>query len=120
MGGRANTTNDDITIRLKTGSVILAESATFTPSAVDDNWFMSVYFTIRSIGSAGVASISTHGNFQVVKAANGSVYGEAFQNVNNTTFDTTSSNTLDVTVEFSAPDVDNYIYSDLCVLNKIF
>jgi hypothetical protein len=119
MGGIASTTNDDIIIRLKSGSVVLAQSAAFAPSALNDNWFFNAYFTIRTIGAAGIASISTHGNFQIVKN-NGQVYGEGFLNINNTTFDTTIPNTLDVTIEFSATDPGNEIYADLFVLNKIF
>jgi hypothetical protein len=119
MGGVLNNTNDDITIRLKSGSVILATSASFDPAASGDNWFMSVFFTIRNIGGPTVGSISSHGNFQVVKG-NGQVYGTAFQTTNNTDFDTTISNTLDITVQFSSDDPLNYIYSDLFVLNKTF
>jgi hypothetical protein len=120
IGGVLNNTNDDITIRLKSSSVILAASATFNPAASGDNWFMSVFFTIRAIGGAGVASVSTHGNFQVVKTSNGSVFGEAFYSLNNSNFDTTITNNLDITVEFSSNDPLNYIYSDLFVLNKTF
>jgi len=119
MGGVLDNTNDDITIRLKSGSVILATSGAFNPSAGGDNWFMSVFFTIRSIGGPTVASISTHGNFQVVKG-NGQVYGTAFQTTNNVDFDTTISNTLDITVQFETIAPLNYIYSDLFVLNKTF
>jgi hypothetical protein len=120
MGGMASTTNDLITIRLKSGGVTLAESAAFAPSADNDNWFFNAYFTIRAIGGAGVASISTHGNFQIVKTSNNTYFGEAFVNLNNTTFDTTITNTLSVTVQFSATDPDNELYADLFVLNKIF
>lgn len=120
MGGVLDNTNDTIIIRLKSGSVVIAQSSTFDPASGGDNWFMSVYFTIRNVGGTGTASISTHGNFQVVKSSNGSVFGEAFQTLNNTTFDTTISNTLDITVQFSSNDPLNYIYSDLFVLNKIF
>lgn len=119
MGGVLNNTNDEITIRLKSGSVILATSASFDPAASGDNWFMSVFFTIRNIGGPTVGSISSHGNFQVVKG-NGQVYGTAFQTTNNTDFDTTISNTLDITVQFSSNDPLNYIYSDTFVLNKTF
>jgi hypothetical protein len=120
MGGVMDNTNDTVILKLKSGSVILGQSSTFNPAADGDNWFMSVYFTVRSVGGAGTASLSTHGNFQVVKSSNGSVFGEAFQTLNNTTFDTTSTNTLDITVQFSSNDPLNYIYSDLFVLNKIF
>lgn len=119
MGGVLDNTNDDLTIRLKTGSVILAESGPFDLAAGGDYFFMNAYFTIRAIGAAGVASISTLGNFQVVQG-NTQVYGKAFQTLNNSNFDTTISNTLDITVQFSSDDPLNFIYSDLFVLNKIF
>ena len=120
MGGKLTTTNDDIRIRIKTGSVDLADSGFFTPNATDDIWFLTLYFTIRSIGAATVASISTHGNFQIVKPSNLSLKGFAFIDLNDTTFDTTSPNTLDITVEFSTTDAGNYMYSDYFVLNKMF
>ena len=41
-------------------------------------------------------------------------------NINNTTFNTTISNTLDITVQWGAANVGNSIYSDICILNKTY
>ena len=122
FGGLINSRNgDDITIRIKAGSVILADSG---PQNMDggtnDVWQLSVNFTIRAVGVAGVAEIVSLGVFHTTKQSNGSQTGFAFNTVNNTTFDTTISNTLDVTVQFSTNNVLNSIYSDIFVLNKIY
>jgi hypothetical protein len=113
--------NDTIRIRVKAGSVILADSGPQTMStAVDDVWQLSINFTVRTLGGTGVASIVALGVFHSTKQSNGAQTGFAFNTVNNTTFDTTISNTLDVTVQFSSNSTDNSIYSDIFVLNKIY
>lgn len=113
--------NDTIRIKIKTGSVILADSGAQTmTTSVDDVWQLSINFTIRQIGVAGVASIVSLGVFHTTKQSNDSQSGFAFNTVNSTTFDTTVNNTLDVTVEFSSNSSLNSIYSDIFVLNKIY
>ena len=123
FGGLLNSRNgDDITIRVKTTSgVILADSG---PQNMDggtnDVWQFSVNFTIRNTGIAGVAEIVSLGVFHTTKQSNSSQTGVAFNTVNSTTFDTTVSNTLNVTVQFSTASALNSIYSDIFVLNKIY
>lgn len=113
--------NDTIRIRIKSGSVVLADSGVQTMPLITNNvWQTSINFTIRSIGVAGVASIVTLGVFHDVKTANGVQNGFAWNTVNNTTFDTTILNTLDVTAEWSSNSPLNKIYSDIFVLNKIY
>ncbi len=113
--------NDTITIRIKTGSVILADSGPQTMTAsVDDIWQLSVNFSVRVTGGTGVAEIVTLGVFHTTKQSNNAQGGFAFNTVNNTTFDTTVSNTLDVTAQFSTNSALNSIYTDIFVLNKIY
>ena len=113
--------NDTLRIKVKAGSVILADSGTQTLStSVDDVWQFSVNFTIRQVGAAGVASIVSLGVFHTTKQSNNTQGGFAFNTVNSTTFDTTISNTLDVTAQWSSNSPLNSIYSDIFVLNKIF
>lgn len=71
-------------------------------------------------GPAGVASVVTFANFLTVKQSNGSTEGFGFNTVNNTTFDTTIPNTLDITAEFNTTSGLNSIYSDIFILNKIY
>ena len=112
---------DTIRIRVKAGSVILADSGAQTmPSTTNAVWSLSINFTIRQIGSAGTASIVTLGNFLHVKQSNGISEGFGFNTVNNTTFNTTVNNTLNVTVQWSSNSGLNSIYSDVFVLNKIY
>jgi hypothetical protein len=113
--------NETITVRVKANSVVLLDSGAQTlPLTTNDIWYMSINFTIRQIGSAGVASIVSLGTFHYTKTSNGNVEGFSFNTVNNTTFDTTIPNTLDILVSWSSTDTGNSIYSDIFVLNKIF
>ncbi len=113
--------NDTIRIRVETNGIILADSGSQTlPATTNAVWSLSLDFTIRAVGAAGVASIVTLANFLSIKQSNGTSEGFGFNTVNNTTFDTTTSNTLDVTAEFSSTSPLNSIYSDIFTLNKIY
>ena len=113
--------NDTLRIRVKSGSVVLADSGTQTmTTTLNDVWQLSINFTIRQTGGTGTASIVTLGVFHTEKQSNGTPLGFAFNTVNNTTFDTTISNTLDVTVQWSSNSALNSIYSDIFILNKIY
>ena len=122
FGGVLNVGNNQtIRIRLKTGSVVLADSGLQPITTItNDIWSLSVNFTIRQIGNAGIASIVTLGGFHYSKTNNGTVEGFSWNTVNNTTFNTTIDNTLNVTVEWGSTSTNNQIYSDIFVLNKIF
>lgn len=122
MGGMISAKNNDtITIRLKTGAVVLATSGALTLPVINNQvWYLTAQFTVRSIGSAGVASIVSVAQFHILKAASGTQEGFAWNTVNNTTFNTTVSNTLDITAQFSSNSPLNSIYSDIFVLNKIY
>ena len=111
-----------IRIRVKSGSVSLADSGTqsLVNNITGDIWSMSLDFTIRQIGGTGVASIITLGQFHYTKTSNGTVEGFSFNSLNNTTFNTTTSNTLDMTVQWGSNNAGNSIYSDIFVLNKVF
>jgi hypothetical protein len=113
--------NDSIRIRVKAGSVVLADSGIQTmPATTNAVWSLSLDFTIRQLGGAGTASVVTIGNFLHVKQSNNTSQGFGFNTVNNTTFNTTIPNTLNVTVQWSSNSADNSIYSDVFVLNKVY
>lgn len=122
FGGVISTGNNQtIRIQLKAGSVVLVDSGPQTINNVNNNvWSLSVNFTIRQLGAAGAASIVSLGTFNYAKTVNGTVEGFSFNAVNSTTFSTTISNTLDVTVQWGAATTLNNIYSDIFVLNKIY
>lgn len=113
--------NNTITIRVKSGSVILAQSnALVLPSITNQVWSLTLDFTIRTLGGTGVASIVTLGQMHILKLASGTQEGFGFNSINSTTFDTTISNTLSITAQWSSNNANNSIYSDLFVLTKIF
>jgi hypothetical protein len=123
FGGVINANNNqNITIRVKAGSIVLLDSGpqNLGSSVINDVWSLNIDFTIRAIGAAGVASIVSLGSFHYTKTNNASVQGFGFNTVNNTTFDTTVSNALNVTAQWGTASSGNNIYSDIFILNKIY
>jgi hypothetical protein len=122
MGGLISSKNGDtLTLRTKSGNVILSDSGAQTMTAsVNDVFNLQVSFTIRKIGGPGTSEIVTLGVLHTTKQSNGGQTGFAFNTVNNTTFDTTTSNTLDITAQWSSTSASNSIYSDIFILTKIF
>ena len=123
FGGVMNAANNQtIRIRVKAGAITLLDSGvqSLTNSIINDIWSLNIDFTIRQIGGAGTASIVSLGAFHYIKTSNASTQGFAFNVVNNTTFNTTISNVLDVTVQWGSNNAGNSIYSDIFVLNKTY
>ena len=122
VAGVLNTANNQtIRIRVKSGTVILLDSGNQVISNIANNVFsLNIDFTIRQLGAATVASIVSLGTFHYVKTSNGVTEGFAFNIVNNTTFDTTIPNALDITVQWGAADPSNSIFSDIFILNKTY
>jgi hypothetical protein len=123
FGGVMNAdNNENITIRVKAGSIVLLDSGLqdLGSSVVNDVWSLNVDFTIRALGVAGVASIVSLGAFHYTKTSNGSVQGFGVNVVNNTTFDTTISNVLNITAQWENASTVNNIYSDIFILNKTY
>lgn len=122
MGGHISSVNNDtLQIRVKSGSVLLGDTGAITmPSTTSKHWNLEIRFTIRTIGAAGVASIASFGQFNFSKNASNAFEGADFSIVNNTTFDTTISNTLNITAQWSSNNAGNNIYSESFVLTKIY
>lgn len=123
FGGVMNANNNqNITIRVKAGSIVLLDSGlqNLGSSVINDIWSLNIDFTIRAIGAAGVASIVSLGTFHYTKTNNASVQGFGINSVNTTTFDTTISNILNFTAQWASASAGNNIYSDIFILNKIY
>ena len=122
MGGvMSGHNNDSIRIRLKAGSVDLGDSGPLTlPQIANQVWMLSVTFTVRAIGGAGTASIVSLAQFHILKKASGTQQGFAWNTINSTTFNTTISNTLNITAQFSSTNANNSIYSDIFTLSKTY
>lgn len=106
----------DVKIKIKADSIILADSGEHRLYNPDNpnNWMMEMIFVIREIGGAGTAEILTQGKFMESSENADSEYirGFSFKSINNTTFDTTISNTLDITFEWMDDDDANSIFSE--------
>lgn len=114
--------NQTIRIRVKAGAITLLDSGvqSLTNSIINDIWSLNIDFTIRQVGVPGVASIVSLGTFHYTKISNATAQAFSFNVVNDTTFDTTISNTLDITVQWGSNNVNNSIFSDILVLNKTY
>jgi hypothetical protein len=113
--------NNTVRIRIKSGVIVLADSGLITLPNITNKFFdINIHFTIRVLGAAGVASVSTSGQFTYSKNASNAFEGVDFLSINNTTFDTTIGNTLDITAEWGTASLTNSIATEIFVLNKIY
>lgn len=122
LGGLVSCLNNQgLTIRAKSGSVILGNTGVITmPQCTNQHWDLQVRFTVRAIGSAGVAVIASFGQFTFSKDASLAYEGADFSTINNTTFNTTLSNTLGITAQWANASASNSIYSESFILTKIY
>lgn len=120
-GHLSSVNNTNITFRVKSGSVILATSGLVQlPQTTNQAFSLNLIFTIRAIGAASVASIQTNGLLTYTKDASNAFEGKDLSDLNNTTFSTTISNTLNITAQWATANPLNIIYSETFVLNKIY
>lgn len=122
MGGVVSSVNNNtLRIRVKTDSIILGDTGLITmPSTTNKKWDLEIRFTVRQIGSAGVASIACFGQLTYSKDASNAFEGSDFSTVNDSTFDTTVSNTLNITAQWGTASISNSIYSENFILSKVF
>ena len=123
MGGAMSAANNQtIKFKVKSGSVVFIDSGAqpLTSSISNDVWELNVDFTVRQVGAAGVASIVTIAKFAYTKQNNNTVQGFGINGINNTTFDTTTINTIDITAQWGSTNAGNSIYSDIFILNKTY
>ena len=108
-------TNNDITLRLKNGGVLSEITMDLEDTdAPNTYWELEADFTIRSIGVAG--SIVTNFDFTFNKKALKDFKGQ--RNVTVSTIDTTVSNTLDITAEFTGTQTSS-MFARLGYLKKM-
>lgn len=123
LGGVISTNNNQtfrIRVRSGAGITLLDSGAQNITNITNNVWNLTLSFTVRAIGAAGVASIVSLGTFHYLKTVNGTFEGFSFNTINNTTFDTTATSTLTITIEWGSTDAGNSIYSDIFVLSKTY
>ena len=120
-GHISSVNNHTLRIRIKTGSVILADTGVITmPATSTNHWKLDIDFTIRALGVAGVAKIASGGSFSYNKTASNAFEGVNFSVENTTTFDTTVNNTLSITAQWGTASASDSIYSEIFTLNKTY
>ena len=113
--------NSDIVIRIKSGSVILADTGTIEIPTMSNKCFeIEIDFTIRTLGVSGVASIITMGELNYIQNSGSSFEGNNFCVGNTTTFDTTILNTLDVTWQWATASASNIVTTDIFNLRRTY
>ena len=120
-GHISSVNNHTLTIKIKTGSIILADTGAITMAgATNKHWKLEAYFTIRAIGSAGNASIVTGGTFFYTKDASNNFEGTNFSTETSIGFDTTINNTLAITAQWGTANTGDKISSEIFTLNKTY
>lgn len=113
--------NDTLRIRVKSGLVSLGDTGVITLPGITNKFFnLQIHFTIRTIGAAGIAFVAVSGQFTYSKDASNAFEGMDFVSINNTTFDTTIGNTLNITTEWGTASLTNSISTEIFILNKIY
>lgn len=122
MTGHLNCANNQgISFRIKANSILLADTGSVTLNTATNRHFrLEVFFTVRTLGVSGVASIVSGGTFMYTKNASVAFEGADFSTETLVGFDTTIANTLNVTAQWASANPDNSIYSELFTLNKTY
>lgn len=122
MGGVISSRNNEqLRLQVRSNGVILGDTGLITmPQTTNQNWELQVRFTIRTVGAATVASISSFGQFTYSKDAANIFEGSGFSVIENTLFNTTILNTIDITAVWGTDHPENRIYSDNFVLTQVY
>ena len=118
-GTFGSNSGDTITIRFTMGTASLTTVVQLT-NAPNEFFEIESDFSVKAIGGPGTASITSNLEFTYSDAGANNFRGHRDVVENNTTFDTTINNTLDVSVEFSSTDSKNKIQLIQCILTRVF
>ena len=120
-GKMSSVNNSVLEIHVVADGNTLADTGPMTMFAsTNKDWEMFINFTVRTIGSTGVASIATSGRFLYNKDSASLPESEGFFNLNNTTFNTTVANTLNVTAQWDTANPNNQIQTEMFNLYRIY
>ena len=122
MCGNLNCANNEtLHIRIKSDGLVIADAGVFNLNISTNKHFELILdFTITKLGTFGVAELFANGQFTYNKNANTNIDGVNFALIDNTSFNTTIINTLNITAQWGSANVNNKIQSQNFVLNKIY
>lgn len=122
-GNFSSNNGDNLIIRLKGGvssAITLATETIALNSSTNVFFNIDIDFNIRAIGAAGTAELVSSFNFVYNQQSGGNYQGQLAVSIENTNFDTTIQNDLDITAEFSSASANNSIETIHGVLNKVY
>ena len=121
VSGAFNSANGNtITIHLKANNIILGTVIATLVSTTSQFFEIETDFSIKKLGGAGVAKIVSNFDFTYSDIGTSGFRGNRAVSINNSTFDTTINNSLDITAFFSTTSVANSIACYSCILNRIY
>jgi len=122
MGHISCLSSATLQIRIKTATgVLLADTGVMDlDTTTAKHWMLNIEFTIRKVGTAGLASIISGGSFIYNRNASNNPEGFTFISINDNDFDTTIGNELVITAQWNNASASNSIYSDIFTLNKVY
>ena len=113
--------NADLQIFIKsTNNVIATIQIPALSNSTNVVFDLIIDFTIAQVGTLGFGTLNANGSFTYNKSSNSNYIGTNFLIIDNTEFDTTISNTLDITAKWSLASPSNSIQSQNFNLFKIF
>ena len=125
IGGQLTCDNNDIfniaivsNFGLGSECVFSNFSVSIDGAKLNDFWEIEIDFSVRNIGVAGVASITTNGDFTYFNSTNVKK-GYGISGIQNTTFDTTINNNLAITYSTTETSITNF-QIDQASLMKFF
>lgn len=89
------------------------------PQITNRAWELELDFIVQEIGASGVARLVTSGQFIYNKDSNNVFEGSMFNAVNTTTFDTTTTATLEVKAKWGVSNIANTITNSVFYLTKV-
>lgn len=122
-GSFASKNGDTITVRFYAGpaaSTLLDTMVVPMVGTTGSSFELETDFDIQIIGTTGVAQIAINKELTYQDSGLSVIKGFRISTTNNTTFDTTVLNFLNVTVQYSAADIANSIQATRAVLTKIY
>ena len=120
-GNFSSNNGDTLTLRLKggaTGTTVLSSIVVPLNSSTNKYFELEINFVIRQIGVATTADLAINYDFSYNQNSGGNFQGERLCESNNTNFDTTIDNQLDITAQFSSTSANNSIETILATLGK--
>jgi hypothetical protein len=112
---------ETIHIRIKSNGIIIIDTGVFQMKACTNKYFeLLLDFTITKLGVSGTAELFANGQYSYNQNANANIEGINFASIDNTLFNTTITNILDITAEWGSSNINNSIQSQNFVLTKVY